>query len=150
MTADQFINILVTIMLVQMMMTIGMSVRFAEFIGVVKNWRLVLRAVLLACLVVGQAGGREEDRNLNCSANSSERQLESQPHEMRNGTSCQVVSSQRNRLHWPSLSFKLGDCQRTAPGAAGSKTRLGLLREGKNQAERVRARRHDRTSDSRI
>ena len=44
MTVDQFINALVTIMLIEMMVAVGLSVSIAELIGVARNWRLVLQA----------------------------------------------------------------------------------------------------------
>jgi BASS family bile acid:Na+ symporter len=43
---NQFINILATITLFEMMVTIGLGVTFAEVAGVAKNWRLVARAAL--------------------------------------------------------------------------------------------------------
>jgi BASS family bile acid:Na+ symporter len=46
MTVDQFINALVTIMLIEMMVAVGLSVSIAELIGVARNWRLVLQAGL--------------------------------------------------------------------------------------------------------
>jgi BASS family bile acid:Na+ symporter len=45
-TIDQFINLLVTVLLIDMMVAIGVGVRIAELIGVAKNWRLVLQAGL--------------------------------------------------------------------------------------------------------
>jgi len=46
MTIDQLINVLVTIMLIEMMAAIGLGVTLAELTGIAKNWRLVLRAGL--------------------------------------------------------------------------------------------------------
>jgi BASS family bile acid:Na+ symporter len=46
MTIDQVINLLATITLVEMMVTIGLGVTFAEVGGVARNWRLVGQAAL--------------------------------------------------------------------------------------------------------
>lgn len=46
MTFDQLINVLVTITLIEMMLGIGMSVTFADLVGVAKDWRLLVRAAL--------------------------------------------------------------------------------------------------------
>jgi BASS family bile acid:Na+ symporter len=46
MTIDQLINALATVTLVELMVTIGLSVTFAEVAGVAGNWRLVGKAVL--------------------------------------------------------------------------------------------------------
>ena len=46
MTIDQFVNVLVTIMLIEMMAAVGLSVSLADLIGVVRNRRLVLQAGL--------------------------------------------------------------------------------------------------------
>lgn len=46
MTIDRLINILITITLFEMMVAIGLSVRFAEIMGVARNLRLVTRAAL--------------------------------------------------------------------------------------------------------
>ena len=46
MSVDRLINILVTIMLVEMMVAIGLSVTVAELASVIRNWRLVLQAGL--------------------------------------------------------------------------------------------------------
>ena len=43
---DRLINILVTITLIEMMVAIGLGVKFADLIGVASNWRLVGRAAL--------------------------------------------------------------------------------------------------------
>ena len=44
MSVDRLINVLVTVMLVEMMVAIGLSVTFADLAAVVRNWRLVLQA----------------------------------------------------------------------------------------------------------
>ena len=46
MTMNQFINLLVTIMLIEMMVAIGLGVTFADLVGVARNWRLVFQAGL--------------------------------------------------------------------------------------------------------
>jgi len=46
MSLDRLINILVTIMLVEMMVTLGLKVTFADILDTAKNWKLVLRAGL--------------------------------------------------------------------------------------------------------
>ncbi len=46
MTLDRLINVLVTVTLIEMMVTIGLGVTFADLVGVAKNWRLVVRAAL--------------------------------------------------------------------------------------------------------
>jgi bile acid:Na+ symporter, BASS family len=46
MTIDQFTNILVTVLLVEMMAAIGLGVTIAELMGVARNWRLFARAGL--------------------------------------------------------------------------------------------------------
>src|ERR1700674_4164546 len=46
MTIDQWINLLVTITLVEMMAAIGLGVTFDELAGVARNWRLVTNAAL--------------------------------------------------------------------------------------------------------
>jgi BASS family bile acid:Na+ symporter len=43
---DQFINILVTVTLIEMMAAIGLGVTFAELAGAARNWRLVAQAAL--------------------------------------------------------------------------------------------------------
>ena len=43
---DRLINILVTITLIEMMLSIGLSVRFADLIGICRDWRLLLQAGL--------------------------------------------------------------------------------------------------------
>ena len=44
MSIDQFVNVLVTIMLIEMMVAVGLGVSIAELMSVARNWRLVLRA----------------------------------------------------------------------------------------------------------
>ena len=46
MTIDRLINILVTILLIDMMLAIGLSVTMVELLGVARDWRLLGRAVL--------------------------------------------------------------------------------------------------------
>jgi BASS family bile acid:Na+ symporter len=46
MTTDQIINILVTILLIEMMVAVGLGVTFAELAAVARNGRLVARAAL--------------------------------------------------------------------------------------------------------
>lgn len=46
MTIDHFINALVTVTLVEMMVTVGLSVTFVDLAGVVRNGRLLARAAL--------------------------------------------------------------------------------------------------------
>jgi bile acid:Na+ symporter, BASS family len=46
MTIDQLISVLVSIMLIEMMVAIGLSVTFAELLAVARNWRLVLQAAV--------------------------------------------------------------------------------------------------------
>ena len=43
---DKVINILATVTLVEMMVTIGLGVTFADVAGVARNWRMVARAAL--------------------------------------------------------------------------------------------------------
>jgi BASS family bile acid:Na+ symporter len=43
---DHLINILVTITLIEMMLSIGLSVRFADLFGICRDWRLLLQAGL--------------------------------------------------------------------------------------------------------
>jgi BASS family bile acid:Na+ symporter len=45
-TLDQLINVLVTITLIEMMLAIGMSVTFADLLGVARDWPLLMRAAL--------------------------------------------------------------------------------------------------------
>jgi BASS family bile acid:Na+ symporter len=46
MTANQLINLLATITLIEMMATIGLGVTLADVAGTARNWRLVIRTVL--------------------------------------------------------------------------------------------------------
>jgi BASS family bile acid:Na+ symporter len=46
MTIDQLINLLVTITLIEMMVTVGLGVTFVDLAGVAGNWRLAGRAAL--------------------------------------------------------------------------------------------------------
>ena len=46
MTVDQFINLLVSVTLIEMMAAIGLGVSFGELAGVARNGRLVVRATL--------------------------------------------------------------------------------------------------------
>jgi BASS family bile acid:Na+ symporter len=46
MTTLQLINLLVTVTLISMMVTVGMGVTFSAIAGAAKNWRVVARAVL--------------------------------------------------------------------------------------------------------
>ena len=46
MTIDQFISVLVSIMLIEMMVAIGLGVTFVDLLAVARNWRLVLQAGL--------------------------------------------------------------------------------------------------------
>jgi bile acid:Na+ symporter, BASS family len=52
MTAAEFINILVSITLIEMMVAIGLGVSFAELAAVARNWRLVTKAALANYLCV--------------------------------------------------------------------------------------------------
>lgn len=46
MTIDQITNLLVTVTLIEMMITIGMGVTISELMSVVRNWKLIAKAVL--------------------------------------------------------------------------------------------------------
>ena len=46
MNIDRLINILITITLIEMMVSIGLGVTFVDLVAVIRNWRLVARAVL--------------------------------------------------------------------------------------------------------
>jgi BASS family bile acid:Na+ symporter len=46
MTLEQSINLLVTIMLIEMMAAVGLGVTIAELVSIAKDWRLVLQAVV--------------------------------------------------------------------------------------------------------
>jgi BASS family bile acid:Na+ symporter len=52
MSIDRLINILVTITLIEMMVTVGLRVTFAEIIETARDWRLVARATLANYLLV--------------------------------------------------------------------------------------------------
>jgi BASS family bile acid:Na+ symporter len=52
MSVDQFVNLLVTVTLVEMMVALGLGVTLADLAGVVRNGRLVARAVLANYVVV--------------------------------------------------------------------------------------------------
>src|SRR5262245_478864 len=55
MSADQAINILVTITLIQLMAAIGLGVTFADVAHVARNWGLVVRAALANYVLVPAA-----------------------------------------------------------------------------------------------
>jgi BASS family bile acid:Na+ symporter len=46
MTVDQLINVLVTVTLIEMMVATGLGVTFAQLADVVRDWRLVARAIV--------------------------------------------------------------------------------------------------------
>jgi len=46
MSLDRLINLLVTVTLIEMMVTVGLRVTFSEIAGTAKNWPFVMRAVL--------------------------------------------------------------------------------------------------------
>jgi len=52
MSVERLINILVTITLMEMMVTVGLRVTFAEIADTVRNWQLVARAALANYLLV--------------------------------------------------------------------------------------------------
>jgi BASS family bile acid:Na+ symporter len=52
MSLDQAINILVTITLIEMMVLVGLRVRFADLAATAKNWRLVARATVANYVLV--------------------------------------------------------------------------------------------------
>lgn len=52
MSIDRLINLLVTVTLIEMMVTVGLRVTFAEIIDVAGNWRLVVRALVANYVVV--------------------------------------------------------------------------------------------------
>jgi BASS family bile acid:Na+ symporter len=58
MSLDRLITVLVTIMLIEMMIAIGLSVTIAELVTVVKNWRLVVQAALAnyVCFPIATVG----------------------------------------------------------------------------------------------
>ncbi len=55
MTMERLIGVLVTVLLIQMMATVGLRVSFGDLGTIVKNWRLMLRAVLANYLCVPAA-----------------------------------------------------------------------------------------------
>ena len=55
MTADQWINVLVTITLVELMLAIGLSVTFSQVMAVAVNWRLLARGALANYICVPAA-----------------------------------------------------------------------------------------------
>jgi BASS family bile acid:Na+ symporter len=52
MSADRLINLLVTVTLMEMMVTVGLRVTFAEIVGTARNGRLVARAALANYVLV--------------------------------------------------------------------------------------------------
>jgi bile acid:Na+ symporter, BASS family len=52
MSLDRAVNILVTITLIEMMVLVGLRVRFAELAQTVRNWRLVARAAVANYVLV--------------------------------------------------------------------------------------------------
>lgn len=44
MTIDQITNLLVTVTLIEMMITIGLGVTISELLSVARNWRLLAKA----------------------------------------------------------------------------------------------------------
>lgn len=52
MSVDRLINLLVTVTLIEMMVTVGLRVTFAELVETAGNWRLVARAALANYLLV--------------------------------------------------------------------------------------------------
>jgi BASS family bile acid:Na+ symporter len=55
MTTDQMINLLVTVMLIEMMVAIGLRVTFGDLVGIVTNGRLMLQALLANYILVPAA-----------------------------------------------------------------------------------------------
>jgi bile acid:Na+ symporter, BASS family len=55
MSADRLINLLVTITVIEMMVTVGLRVTFAEILDTAGNWRLVARAALANYVLVPAA-----------------------------------------------------------------------------------------------
>ncbi|HEX3358544.1 MAG TPA: bile acid:sodium symporter [Tepidisphaeraceae bacterium] len=55
MTIDRWINLLASITLIEMMLTIGLGTKFSQLLAVLQNWRLVLRAILANYVVVPAA-----------------------------------------------------------------------------------------------
>jgi predicted Na+-dependent transporter len=58
MTMDRLISVLVTIMLVEMMVAVGLGTTITELVGVVRNWRLMVRAALANYVSFPLAYGR--------------------------------------------------------------------------------------------
>ena len=58
MTADQAMNLLVTVTLIEMMAAIGLGVSIANLLGVAKDWRLLARAAAAnyVCVPLAAAG----------------------------------------------------------------------------------------------
>jgi BASS family bile acid:Na+ symporter len=52
MSLDQAINLLATVTLIEMMITIGLGVTTAEILGVARNWQLVIRALFASYVCV--------------------------------------------------------------------------------------------------
>src|SRR5262245_46255177 len=55
MSIDRLINLLVTITLIEMMVTVGLRVTFAELVDTARDWRLVARAAVANYLLVPAA-----------------------------------------------------------------------------------------------
>src|SRR5262245_23042093 len=55
MSLDQFINLVVTLTLIEMMVTVGLGVPLVDLVGVVRNGRLVARALLANYVLVPAA-----------------------------------------------------------------------------------------------
>jgi len=55
MSVDRLINLLVTITLIEMMVTVGLRVTFAELVDTARDWRLVARAAVANYLLVPAA-----------------------------------------------------------------------------------------------
>jgi BASS family bile acid:Na+ symporter len=58
MTTDRLINAVVTVTLIEMMLTVGLGVTFVDLVGVARNWRLVARAAVAnyVCVPAATAG----------------------------------------------------------------------------------------------
>jgi BASS family bile acid:Na+ symporter len=52
MSVDRLINLLVTVTLMEMMVTVGLRVTFTEIVDTARNWQLVTRAALANYLLV--------------------------------------------------------------------------------------------------
>jgi BASS family bile acid:Na+ symporter len=55
MNIDRWINLLASITLIEMMLTIGLGVKISEIVAVAKDWRLVLRAMVANYVIVPAA-----------------------------------------------------------------------------------------------